>query len=261
MSSCTKRMRPAPSKRFKAPGYRSRWFRKSARASRESSEHPAPLGRERTAGPSRSANSRDASVRVRFIRRSMKPLPALLLGLAFAGTRLASAKIDESLAKLVSIGPEGAGNEVATAGGREIVARGPAALPQVLAAAGKGSAVADNWLRLAGDAIVDAARRAQQPLPLEEVEGFCRDTSHAAAGRQLAFDLLRQADRARAEALEPALIHDPVQELRRGAVQRVIDSANGKSEAEAKPIYLKALEDVRDEDQTKFLAAALKKMN
>jgi hypothetical protein len=190
----------------------------------------------------------------------MKLLAALLFALLPAITPLASANIDEPLAKLVAIGPEGAGNEAASAAWREVVRGGPAALPHVLAASGKGSAVSDNWLRLAGDAIVDAARRAKQPLPLTEIETFCRDTSHAAPGRQLAFDLLRDADPARAEALEPGLLKDPVQELRRGAVQRVIDSAKGKPEAELKASYLRALEDVRDEDQTKFLAAELKKL-
>lgn len=189
----------------------------------------------------------------------MKLLPALLSALVFAAARLASANLDESVARLTGIGPEGAGNEAASAAWREVVGAGPTALPQVLAAAGKGSAVADNWLRLAGDAIVDAATHAKQPLPLAEIESFCRETTHAAPGRQLAFDLLRVADPARAEKLEAALLKDPVQELRRGAVQRVIDSAKGQPDAEAKAIYLRALADVRDEDQTKFLAGELKK--
>ena len=48
----------------------------------------------------------------------------------------------------------------------------------------------------------------------------------------------------------------PVQELRRGAVQRLIDAAKSKDAGgEAKAGYLEALDAVRDEDQTKFIAA------
>lgn len=187
----------------------------------------------------------------------MKICP-LVFSLALGGVLHAS--ITDSVHKLSAIGKEGTGNEAASAAWREVVQAGPAALPELLATAGTGSNVADNWIRLAGDAIVEAALRTKQPVPVAEIETFCRDTSHPAPARVIAFDLLRQADAARAQTLEPALIHDPVQELRRGAVQRVIDSAAGKSDAEAKAIYLKALEDVRDEDQTKFLAGSLKKM-
>ncbi|MGB8170582.1 MAG: hypothetical protein WCF18_23970 [Chthoniobacteraceae bacterium] len=167
---------------------------------------------------------------------------------------------DDPLKTLAAVEREGRGNEAASAAWKEVVQRGPAALPSVLAAAGKGSAVADNWLRLAGDVIVENAKRAKQPLPLAEVEAFLRDTAHASPARRLAFDLLQQADQARADAVEPSLIADPVQELRRGAVQRLIDAAKAKDDAGKKAGYLQALEAVRDEDQTKFLAEELKKL-
>ncbi len=167
----------------------------------------------------------------------------------------------DSVQVLASVGREGSGNEAASAAWKEVVKAGPAALPAVLAATGKGSAVADNWLRLAGDAIVDGALRAKRPLPLVEVEAFLRDTSHVDAARQLAFDLIRQADAVRADAIEPSLIADPVQELRRGAVQRVIDAAKTKTGDAAKAAYQQALDAVRDEDQTNFIAAELKKLN
>ena len=162
--------------------------------------------------------------------------------------------IGDSVKALASVGSEGRGNEAAAAAWKEIVHTGPDALPALLNAAGKGSAVADNWLRLAGDAIVDAALRAKRPLPIAEIEAFLRDTKHADSARLIAFDLLRQADAARADAVEPSLISDPVQSLRRGAVQRLIDSAKTKED------WQTALDAVRDEDQTKVIAAALKEL-
>ncbi len=192
-----------------------------------------------------------------FILRRMKHfVPALLL-LSLA--RLHGA-LEVSLKTLAAVGREGAGNEAASVAWKDVVQAGPAALPALLAAAGQGSPVADNWLRLAGDTIVDNAQRSKQPLPVAELEAFLNDLAHAAAGRRLAFDLLQQADPAKADALEPSLLNDPVQELRRGAVQRLIDAAKKPDAADAKATYLQALDAVRDEDQTKFIADELKKL-
>ena len=94
----------------------------------------------------------------------MKRLAASLCLLAFAPLHAA---VDDSLAKLTSVGREGQGNEAASAAWKEVVKAGPSALPALLAASGKGNAVADNWLRLAGDAIVDGALREKKPLPLD----------------------------------------------------------------------------------------------
>jgi hypothetical protein len=168
--------------------------------------------------------------------------------------------VEDSLKALTAVEREGKGNEAASTAWKDLVKAGPSALPPVLAAAGKGSVVADNWLRLAGDVIVENALREKQSLPVAELEAFLKDTSHAAPGRQLAFDLLQKADAKRADALVPSLESDPVQELRRGAVQRLMDDAKKKSGDEAKAAYQKALDAVRDEDQTRTIVGALKKL-
>src|SRR3712207_1579742 len=91
---------------------------------------------------------------------------------------IAATSLDQPLKTLASISREGAGNEAASTAWQQIVAAGPEALPRVLATTGTGSPVADNWLRLAGDAIVDRAVRAKQPLPFAELEAFLKNTSH-----------------------------------------------------------------------------------
>ena len=205
-----------------------------------------------------SRKARDRFRASRFTLTRMKLfIPTLLLA-AFANLRGA---VDDSLKTLAAVEREGRGNEAASTAWKDVVKAGPPALPALLAASGKGSAVADNWMRLAGDAIVEGALRAKQPLPLAEVEAFVADTAHSAPGRRLAFDLLQQADRARADALEPSLIRDPVQELRRGAVQRLINAAKAQEGDAAKATYLQALDAVRDEDQTKVVANHLKKLD
>ena len=186
--------------------------------------------------------------------KSLSPLCLLLSATLLHGA------LDDSVKLLAGVAREGQGNEAASAAWRDVVQAGPAALRTLLAAAGRGSPVADNWLRLAADAIVDAALRDRQALPLGELEAFVKDTTHPDAARVLAFDLLRQADAARADAVEPSLLADPVQELRRGAVQGIIDAARGQSGEVARATYQRALDAVRDEDQTKTIAEALKEL-
>ena len=189
----------------------------------------------------------------------MKLPPFLFFSLCAVATLHGA--LDESLKTLAAVGREGKGNEAASAAWKDVVQTGPASLPALLAAMGKGSPVADNWLRVAGDTIVENARHDGQALPLAEVEAFLKDTTHASPARRLAFDLLKEADPARADAVEPSLATDPVQELRRGAVQRLIDAAQAKQGEAAKAAYLGALEVVRDEDQTNLIAGALRKLD
>lgn len=181
----------------------------------------------------------------------------ILSALVIAVHTPAFAGAEDSVKALASVGREGLGNEAASAAWRDVVKAGPAVLPELLKAAGKGSAVADNWLRLAGDAIVSASGKKTDTGAMLT---FLKDTSHPAAARILAFDLIRQADETAAENLEPTLISDPVQALRRGAVERLIKAAKTKSGDEAKAAYTEALAAVRDEDQTKTIASALDKL-
>lgn len=166
--------------------------------------------------------------------------------------------LDNSIAAIIRIGREGEGNEAATAAWKDVVSSGPDALLAVINAAGKGSVVADNWLRSASEVIVETALKSKQVLPADSVEGFIKDRNNSAAGRQLAFDVLRAMDAKRAGQLEPSLADDPVQSLRRGAVHRLISAAKAKQGDDAIAAYRIALDAVRDEDQTKDIVKALK---
>lgn len=188
------------------------------------------------------------------MQRGMK---SVLSALIIATIAPAYAGIEESIKALAAVGREGAGNDAASAAWREVVKAGPSAIPSLLAAAGKGNVVADNWLRLAADAIVSGATKTPDLAPML---AFLKDTTKPAAARVLAFDLIRQADSAAADLLEPTLISDPVQALRRVAVERLISAAKNASSDDAKAAYQWALDAVRDEDQTKTIAAALDKL-
>lgn len=168
--------------------------------------------------------------------------------------------LERNIESLIRIGAEGEGNESAAAAVKKLVDAGPSVLIPVVSAAGKGSPVADNWLRVVGNVVVDRARAAQDALPLRELQAFIRDTTRHESARVLAFDLLMQADAAVAHTLEDALLHDPVQSLRRGAVSKQIETASKAEASQAKRLWMDALAAVRDEDQTKTVAAALKKL-
>ncbi|MEY4483537.1 MAG: hypothetical protein RL693_989 [Verrucomicrobiota bacterium] len=173
------------------------------------------------------------------------------------------ASIEGALDKLDAVGREGQGNEAASEAWKEVVKAGPAALLPLLSATGKGNVVADNWLRLAANVIADQAVKSKISLPLAEMEAFLKDTHRESSARQLAFDLIQQSDAAKADAIEPGLLNDPSQELRRGAVQRLImagaSQVDQKQFDEAKLTYGKALDAARDEDQVKVIAEALTK--
>ncbi|OAI56508.1 hypothetical protein AYO49_04180 [Verrucomicrobiaceae bacterium SCGC AG-212-N21] len=188
----------------------------------------------------------------------------LRLVAAFFVATTSFAALDDSLSKLTAVSREGEGNEAASAAWKDVVKSGPEALLPILKASGKGNVVADNWLRLAANTIADEAVTAKKSLPLSDLESFLKDTAQAPQARVLAFDIIQQADKAKADAIEPTLLTDPSQELRRGAVQRLIDSAKAQAEkkedAGAKETYQKAIDAARDEDQVKTIAEALDKL-
>ena len=182
------------------------------------------------------------------------PLLLLLAGPAFAS-------LDESINSLVKVGSEGQGNEAASVAWKEVVKAGPDALVPILKATGQGSVLADNWLRLAANTI---AAKAGKSSPVKPLEAFLRDERQNSAARVLAYDLIEQADPKLANEIEPSLLSDPAQELRRGAVQRLIEEAKAKDatkdEAGAKTVFAKAFDAARDEDQVTAVADGLEKL-
>ena len=168
------------------------------------------------------------------------------------------------LATLRSVGPEGEGNEAAAAAWKEL-STGPATtLPVVLNALDGAKPLAQNWLRAAAGAIADRARAAGQPLPLDALDTLLRDPKHAPATRSLAWDLIRSADAARADALIMTFLEDPAAELRRPGVTRLLDQAaqlaqDGRKD-EAATTAENAFRAARDDDQITQAVEQLKEL-
>jgi hypothetical protein len=168
------------------------------------------------------------------------------------------------LAKIKSVGREGAGNVEASKAWRELVRLGPGALIKVLAGLDDADATAANWIRSAADAIAERELNAGRTLPAKELEAFVLDTKHNGRARRQAFEWLARVDKTAPDRLIPGMLEDPSVELRRDAVARAIKEAEPllkkPDKSEAKKTYRKLFDSARDKDQIDGLAKTLKEL-
>ncbi len=197
-----------------------------------------------------------------------RPLPALLpsclLALAFALPAPGDPppeSVSTALSTLAAVGPEGEGNEDAAAAWKTIAAAGASQLPQLLAALDQENPLSANWIASAAEAIASRERAAGRPLLLAPLGEILLDTSRSPRARSLAFDLIQSADPAAANQLVPGFLNDPAVELRRPAVQGLIDEASRQQAAgQTGPstlLFRQALQSARDIDQIAFISERL----
>lgn len=185
---------------------------------------------------------------------------AFLSSHAAAGSDLAPL-----LTRIKAVAGEGKGNTEASAAMKELVKRGPEALPEILSAIDDASPLAANWLRSAVDAVADRALLGGKSLPEKKLEAFVRDTKHSGPARRLAYEWLARIDAGIPAKMLPDMLDDPGAELRRDAVAVLLKEAQGYFEKEQKAAaaasYRKALKHARDRDQVQLIAARLKKLD
>jgi hypothetical protein len=169
------------------------------------------------------------------------------------------------LERIRAVGPEGAGNTEAAAAWKELARLGPDALPAILDSLDDAGPVAANWLRAAVDAIAERALAAGHALPRRRLEEFVRDVRHAGPARRLAYEWLARADPSAPRRLLPGMLHDPSAELRRDAVELVLDEAQSRLDhgdrSGAAAEYRKALAAALDPDQVERIADRLKPLD
>lgn len=166
-----------------------------------------------------------------------------------------AADITPHLAPLLAIGPEGKGNAEAAAAWKKLVDNADASsIPDLLKAMNGAGELSANWIR---GAVSTLEQRAAGKLPLDAIKAVATDTKNSPAGRALAFDLIRRADKPQWDALVPGLLNDPSAELRREPVSRLLEQ--GKKDKAVAPLR-QALEAARDEDQIKAAADALREL-
>ncbi len=173
-----------------------------------------------------------------------------------------SPKLADSIKVIKAVGPEGLGNAKASEAWTQLSAADAAALPTILAAMDGANELALNWLRSAVDTIAASELAAGKKLPVAALEKFVHDTKHHPRARRLAYELIARADSAKAESLIAGLRDDPSTELRRDAVQGLLDEALALTKAgrsnDAVPKYQTAIKSARDVDQVEDIAKQLK---
>jgi hypothetical protein len=186
----------------------------------------------------------------------------VLLALAGLMAPAAASEVDPALARIRAVGREGAGNAAAADAWKEVRQRCPEELPAILAAMDGANPMASNWLRAAVDSIAERALAEGRSLPADRLEQFVKDSSHAPAGRRLAYEWLARVDVAAPGRLLGGLLHDPSTELRRDAVAAAMKEARSvgadKDKAAAIAAWRKALGGACDQDQVAAIVKALK---
>src|SRR5437016_7926401 len=140
--------------------------------------------------------------------------------------------VQSLLLRIKTVGKEGAGNVEASKAWKELVAMGPAVMPDVLAGMDDANPVAVNWLRGAVEAIHDKAATANVKIPADKLEAFLADTKHAGHSRRQAYECLVKLDPRTPERWLPKLLDDPSSELRRDAVAAALDRVKAYSAVE-----------------------------
>jgi len=177
---------------------------------------------------------------------------------AFADENLTSIEV------IRAIGPEGIGNAKASAAWKQLAAGDSSTLVTLLNGMDGANDYAVNWLRAAVETIAARELKTGKALPLPELGKFLLETSHNPRARRLAYELVAQVDAATAEQLLTGMLTDPSLEIRRDAVQKLIDQGNqalGRSNRlGAALLFQQALNSARDVQQIEVIAKKLNEL-
>lgn len=172
-------------------------------------------------------------------------------------------ELDEALAVISRVGPNGAGAADARAARDRVAREGLDALPRLLRAMNSPNVVAANYYRSAFEELV--ARELSSPnsadkLPRSSIEAFVLDANHRGRARRLALALLGSDFRDRQLVELVGWLDDP--EFRGDAVQHLIGQGDQRKKADdtagARAAFQLAFQHARDSDQVLQAVARLK---
>ena len=169
---------------------------------------------------------------------------------------------ETAIARVRAVMGEGKGNAEAASALKELTSHDASSLLSLLQAMDGANDLSANWLRSAIETLAQREGSGGKELPLAALGGFLFDTRHDPRARRLAYDLIAQKNAATATSLLPGMLNDPSLELRRDAVQQVIDNAvktqSSQNNLAATLLYQQAMGFARDIDQIETISAALK---
>lgn len=201
-----------------------------------------------------------------MIRRSTWAA-ALCYSLAWLmGTASSAAEVDvaELTATIRDVGPNGAGNQAASAAWQQLAQADAAELPEILRGFSGAGPLAVNWLRPAVDAIAERELAAGGELPVEGLLEVVGDRSLHPLARQVAYEWVIAVEPSREETLLAQMLDDPSAELRRAAVAATLEQAVAEKAEEnteqAVDLYQRALDAAHDVDQIESAVAALNEL-
>ncbi len=170
----------------------------------------------------------------------------------------------EPLRVINSVSREGQGNAEAFVAMQTLVFADAKSIPIILAAMASSNEVALNWLRAAVETIAQRHVASGKPFPFVELGKFVLETSNPPRARRLAFELISKVDPLTSDRLLTGMVNDPSPELRREAVQKLIQQANlslsESNKVGATLLFQQLLSLARDVDQVDGIAKSLRNL-
>ena len=192
----------------------------------------------------------------------MRPLSLSLLICLVSASFVQAAELDALLEQVKAVGPKGQGNLEAQQAVVKLSQADREALLPILNASNDANPLAMNWLRGVFEAIADDTLKSGGELPQHDLEEFVLDTNNAPRVRRLAYEWLAKVDESAPDRIIPTMLNDPSEELRRDAVARLIEAAQGAvaegNQSFAQTHWKQALEGAVDEDQVNTIVEGLK---
>ena len=135
------------------------------------------------------------------------------------------AELRQQLATIRNIQAQGKGHASAMEAWKTLSTRSLQDVPAMLKGMSPDNDLANNWLRMAIDTVIDHGTSEGQSVPLDAMEQVLADTSNPDRGRELAYEWLTKLDKTAERRWLPKMLNDPSLDLRWKSVDAVLANA------------------------------------
>ncbi|MFV0446218.1 MAG: hypothetical protein ACK5Q5_21815 [Planctomycetaceae bacterium] len=174
------------------------------------------------------------------------------------------ADVSSAIQAIQSVGHNGEGHAAAQQAVRELGQADASSLTTILIALDESNPLAANWLRGAFESVAARAQQSAAGLPVAELRTFYQNRKHDPRARRLAYEWIIRAKPELTEELIAAAVDDPSAEMRRDAVDRLLNQARlaeaEGQQAEAISTLQQALSAAGEPSQVDPIAKELEKL-